>query len=136
MNTSQHQHNSGHQHGHGPGYGPPPTGPDADPSQWFTQEYWDDRYSGESIWSGHPNPLLVRYAAGLAPGTALDVGSGEGADVIWLAHPGLARHRGRHFPGCAAPRGRTCGPGWPGRDRAHHLAAGRPAPLGAAGRPL
>jgi SAM-dependent methyltransferase len=88
MNTSQHQHNSGHQHGHGPGYGPPPTGPDADPSQWFTQEYWDDRYSGESIWSGHPNPLLVRYAAGLAPGTALDVGSGEGADVIWLATQG------------------------------------------------
>jgi len=77
-----------HQHGHGPGYGPPPTGPGADPSQWFTQKYWDERYSGEPIWSGDPNPLLVSYAAGLAPGTALDVGSGEGADVIWLATQG------------------------------------------------
>jgi SAM-dependent methyltransferase len=83
-----HQHGQGHQHGHGPGYGPPPTGPDADPKQWFTQEYWDDRYSGEPVWSGSPNPLLVRYAAELTPGTALDMGSGEGADVIWLATQG------------------------------------------------
>jgi hypothetical protein len=83
-----HQHGQNHQHGHGPGYGPPPTGPDADPKQWFTQEYWDDRYSGEPVWSGNPNPLLVRYAAELTPGTALDMGSGEGADVIWLATRG------------------------------------------------
>jgi SAM-dependent methyltransferase len=32
--------------------------------------------------------LLVRYAAELAPGIALDVGSGEGADVLWLASRG------------------------------------------------
>ena len=52
------------------------------------QEYWDDRYRGEPIWSGQPNTLLVSYADELAPGTALDVGSGEGADVIWLATQG------------------------------------------------
>jgi SAM-dependent methyltransferase len=97
MNTSQRhddtghatgQHGQGAPHGHGPGYGPPPAGPDVDPQQLFTQEYWDDRYSGQPVWSGDPNPLLVRYAAGLTPGTALDIGSGEGADVIWLATQG------------------------------------------------
>jgi SAM-dependent methyltransferase len=55
----------------------------------FTQEYWDTRYgSAESIWSGNPNPRLVELVADLAPGTALDVGSGEGADAIWLAARG------------------------------------------------
>jgi SAM-dependent methyltransferase len=92
MDATNQRHNhpdhAAHQHGHGPGYGPPPTGPDAGPEQWFTQEYWDDRYSGEPVWSGNPNPLLVRYAAELTPGTALDMGSGEGADVIWLATRG------------------------------------------------
>jgi SAM-dependent methyltransferase len=62
--------------------------PDADPRQWFTREYWDERYSGDQVWSGQPNPLLIRYAAALEPGTALDVGCGEGADVLWLAERG------------------------------------------------
>ncbi len=72
---------SEHQHGqHGDDSG-------LDPGQWG-QEFWDERYGGEPIWSGDPNPLLVRYAADLAPGIALDVGSGEGADVLWLASRG------------------------------------------------
>ena len=55
----------------------------------MTQEFWDERYgSAEAIWSGNPNPRLVEYAADLPPGTALDVGSGEGADAIWLASRG------------------------------------------------
>jgi SAM-dependent methyltransferase len=61
---------------------------DVDPAQWFSQEFWDERYSGEPVWSGNPNPQLVRYAADLPPGTALDMGSGEGADVLWLAARG------------------------------------------------
>jgi SAM-dependent methyltransferase len=99
MDTSQRRdHPDRHAHqpaqGHGPGdghahgHGQAPAGPDADPRQWLTQEYWDDRYSGDAIWSGQPNPMLVHYAASLAPGRALDVGSGEGADVIWLATRG------------------------------------------------
>jgi SAM-dependent methyltransferase len=59
-----------------------------DPAQLLSQQYWDDRYGGDPVWSGNPNPLLVRYAAELPPGTALDVGSGEGADVRWLASRG------------------------------------------------
>jgi SAM-dependent methyltransferase len=51
---------------------------------------WDARY-GESdgaMWSGRPNGRLVAEVAGLAPGRALDVGCGEGADAIWLAGSG------------------------------------------------
>ncbi len=55
----------------------------------FTQEFWDARYAGrERVWSGRPNPQLVAQASALAPGTALDVGCGEGADAIWLAERG------------------------------------------------
>jgi len=59
-----------------------------DPARLLSQEFWDERYGGEPVWSGNPNPLLVRYAADLPPGAALDVGSGEGADVMWLASRG------------------------------------------------
>jgi SAM-dependent methyltransferase len=60
-----------------------------DHEHMFTQEYWDERYgSAEAIWSGNVNPHLVTAAADLAPGVALDVGSGEGADAIWLATKG------------------------------------------------
>lgn len=55
----------------------------------FEPPAWDERYSGEGkIWSGNPNAQLVAEAADLAPGTALDVGCGEGGDVIWLARRG------------------------------------------------
>jgi len=55
----------------------------------YTQEFWDERYrSADRLWSGQPNPQLVAQAAGLTPGDALDAGSGEGADAIWLARQG------------------------------------------------
>ncbi len=54
-----------------------------------SQEFWDQRYgSTDSVWSGQPNQRLVEQAADLTPGRALDVGSGEGADAIWLASKG------------------------------------------------
>jgi SAM-dependent methyltransferase len=55
----------------------------------FTAEFWDARYaSAERIWSGRPNVHLVGEVADLAPGDALDVGCGEGADAVWLAEGG------------------------------------------------
>ncbi|TDU02313.1 ubiquinone/menaquinone biosynthesis C-methylase UbiE [Streptomyces sp. 846.5] len=51
--------------------------------------FWDARYQeSHRIWSGNPNAALVRETAGLTPGRALDLGSGEGGDAIWLAQQG------------------------------------------------
>ncbi|MFE6509752.1 class I SAM-dependent methyltransferase [Nocardioides sp. NPDC057767] len=57
--------------------------------EMFEPESWEERYAGEEkVWSGNPNPQLVAEIAALTPGTALDVGCGEGGDVIWLAQQG------------------------------------------------
>jgi len=60
-----------------------------DDTAMFTREFWDERYAGsDRVWSGRPNPRLVEHASVLTPGTAIDVGCGEGADVVWLAEHG------------------------------------------------
>lgn len=62
---------------------------DTDQIAMFTQQFWDERYAGsDRVWSGRPNPRLVEHATGMTPGTAIDVGCGEGADVVWLAARG------------------------------------------------
>jgi trans-aconitate methyltransferase len=55
----------------------------------MTAEFWDERYrSTTAVWSGDPNPQLTAEISALPPGRALDVGSGEGADAMWLAERG------------------------------------------------
>lgn len=58
-------------------------------SDQFDETYWEERYrTNTAVWSGRPNPQLVTETADLTPGTALEAGSGEGADTIWLAARG------------------------------------------------
>ncbi|MEH3142757.1 MAG: class I SAM-dependent methyltransferase [Mycobacterium kyogaense] len=50
---------------------------------------WEARYAErERIWSGRVNTWLAEVAGALSPGRALDLGCGEGADVLWLAEKG------------------------------------------------
>ena len=82
MREHDHEHEHGQVQRHGDGE-PPSTAP-------AQSAMWDARYSERegSMWSGRPNGRLVAEVAGLAPGRALDVGCGEGADAIWLAQHG------------------------------------------------
>ena len=62
---------------------------DPEVAERFSAEFWNERYSSQTrLWSGNPNKYLVSEVSGLSPGTALDVGCGEGADAIWLARQG------------------------------------------------
>ena len=52
-------------------------------------DFWEDRYaSADRVWSGKANDALVRVVSDLAPGRSLDLGCGEGGDVVWLAKHG------------------------------------------------
>ena len=50
---------------------------------------WDERYStSELIWTGQANQFVERHLADLTPGTAIDLGAGEGRNAVWLAQRG------------------------------------------------
>jgi len=50
---------------------------------------WNQRYeTTDLVWTAEPIRFLVAEVEGLAPGTALDVGAGEGRNAVWLAQKG------------------------------------------------
>jgi SAM-dependent methyltransferase len=79
-----------HAHGHAHGEDHPRRGDEGDASPATPErEAWNERYAGRTrVWSGNPNVELTRQIADLAPGRALDLGCGEGADAVWLAGRG------------------------------------------------
>jgi SAM-dependent methyltransferase len=53
------------------------------------QAAWDERYSGpDLVWGAGPNRFLTAEAAALPVGRAVDLGTGEGRNAIWLAERG------------------------------------------------
>jgi SAM-dependent methyltransferase len=53
------------------------------------QAAWDARYAADGrVWTTQPNPWVVEALGGLTPGTALDLGTGEGRHALWLAARG------------------------------------------------
>ena len=57
--------------------------------QYRDDSYWNKVYStGDAIFVHHPTELLVNAIKGRRPGTALDIGMGQGRNSIFLAQQG------------------------------------------------
>ncbi|MGP6173341.1 class I SAM-dependent methyltransferase [Corynebacterium sp. A21] len=58
----------------------------SEPPEYHAPAEAESFYRGtEPRWSGAPNQALVREFSSLEPGRVLDIGCGEGADLLWLA---------------------------------------------------
>ncbi len=87
-------------------------------------DFWEERYASSGpVWSGKANQAVVQLVSELAPGRALDLGCGEGGDVIWLAQHGWEA-TGVDISETATRRGAAAAreAGIP-EDRVHFLAA-------------
>jgi len=53
------------------------------------QTVWDERYSGpDLVWGAGPNRFVTEEVTALPAGRAIDLGTGEGRNAIWLAGRG------------------------------------------------
>ena len=88
-------------HAHGPA-------PHAQPDPSLSPaEHWEQRYSGsERVWSGTVNGTMAQGVAELEPGISIDLGCGEGGDVLWLAEQGWTA-RGLDISASAIERARA-----------------------------
>ncbi|WP_199534721.1 class I SAM-dependent methyltransferase [Rhodoferax lacus] len=58
-------------------------------SRTMEREDWNQRYAAEElIWTAKANRFLMEETADLAPGSALDMATGEGRNAVWLAEQG------------------------------------------------
>ena len=54
------------------------------------QSLWDARYEAKgALWGAEPNQFLAEIADVMEPGTALDLGCGQGRNSFWLASRGF-----------------------------------------------
>ena len=89
------QHDGAHQHGahreasaHGQSHGGNHDH-GSDTNGQNPVEFWEQRYADtERVWSGKVNHTLETAVAKLPVGRSLDLGCGEGGDVLWLAARG------------------------------------------------
>lgn len=52
----------------------------------MAREAWNERYAGRDfVWTVEPNQFVEQNLADLDPGTAIDLGAGEGRNAVWLA---------------------------------------------------
>lgn len=50
---------------------------------------WDQRYSTKDlVWTGRANQFVEQHLADIEPGSAIDLGAGEGRNSVWLAQRG------------------------------------------------
>ena len=82
--TAPHQHSTTHQHDDAP----------VDPNARLSPtEYWEKRYGDtERVWSGRVNATMAAVVGEFTPGSVIDLGCGEGGDVLWLAEQGWQAH--------------------------------------------
>lgn len=70
-------------------------------------QLWDERHaSRDPIESPDADPTLVEVVAAMTPGTALDLGAGDGRNAVWLAEHGW-RVTAVDFSTVALDRGRA-----------------------------
>lgn len=53
-----------------------------------SREFWDARYAESAVWSREPNAWIEQAVGHLPPGSAVDLGAGEGRHALWLASLG------------------------------------------------
>lgn len=86
--------------------------------------FWEARYAdSDRVWSGRVNAVLADVAVTLQPGRALDLGCGEGGDVIWLAEHGWEATGIDISPTAIARAAAAAEAAGLGTDRARFLAA-------------
>lgn len=54
----------------------------------YDSKWWDDMWKGADVIETPPDDVLVSHVKGLAPGRALELGCGAGANAVWLAEQG------------------------------------------------